>query len=56
VIEAHDLIAMKLRARRLKDDYDISQILAHTSIDEARLAALVSSDELLHLQSIKARM
>src|SRR3954471_20161285 len=33
IVEAHDLIAMKLRAKRLKDDYDISQILLNRQID-----------------------
>jgi hypothetical protein len=56
VIEPHDLIAMKLRARRLKDDDDVSQILLHTPIDESRLASLVSADELSHFAGIKARM
>lgn len=56
LIEPHDLIAMKLRARRMKDDYDVSQILLHTPIDETRLAALVSAEELLHFAGIKTRM
>jgi len=38
LIELHDLIAMKLRAGRLKDDYDISQIALNALIDEPRLA------------------
>jgi hypothetical protein len=55
VADPHDLIAMKLRANRVQDDYDISQILSHTTIDEARLQSLVTKSEFAHYQSIKAR-
>jgi hypothetical protein len=55
VIEPHDLIAMKLRAMRLKDDYDVSQIILNTAIDETRLATLVSAHQLKHFTEIKKR-
>ncbi len=55
VIEPHQLIAMKLRAGRLKDDYDISQILLATPIDENRLANLVDDQQMQHFRQIKAR-
>ena len=55
IVEPHDLIAMKLRARRLKDDYDISQILISTPIDEKRLAGMVDDDQLRHFHQIKSR-
>lgn len=55
MIEPHDLIAMKLRAGRLKDDYDISQILASTRIDEQRLAELLNSEQIDRLNQIKMR-
>jgi len=55
IIEPHDLIAMKLRAGRLKDDYDISQIILGTPIDETRLASLVTQQQLLRYTEIKSR-
>jgi hypothetical protein len=55
VADPHDLIAMKLRAHRLQDDYDISEILKHNPIDESRLQKLVTPAELAHFFTIKAR-
>jgi hypothetical protein len=55
IIEPHDLLAMKLRAGRLKDDYDISQIIAGTKIDEGRLSMLISSEQLARFEEIKKR-
>jgi hypothetical protein len=55
VADPHDLIAMKLRAHRLQDDYDIGEILKHHPIDETRLASLVTESELTHYHSIKLR-
>jgi hypothetical protein len=46
---------MKLRSGRLKDDYDISQIAASVSIDEARLRTMVTSDRFTHFLAIKDR-
>ena len=50
-----DLISMKLRARRLKDDYDISQIIQTNEIDEERLQSLVKPDEFAWFLEIKKR-
>jgi hypothetical protein len=55
VIEPHDLIAMKLRARRLKDDYDISQIAQTTVIDPERLKALVTPEQFEQFNELKSR-
>jgi hypothetical protein len=55
IVESHDLIAMKLRAGRLKDDYDISQIMHSTAIDESRLRALVTPEEFARLEDIRKR-
>lgn len=55
IIEPHDLIAMKLRAGRLKDDYDISQMVLTTAIDETRLATMVSAEQFEHFSEIKKR-
>lgn len=55
IIDPHDLIAMKLRAGRLKDDYDISQIIQNMMIDQARLASLVTPEQLTHYSEIKNR-
>jgi hypothetical protein len=55
IIEVHDLIAMKLRAGRLKDDYDISEIVLNATVDEARLAGMVTPERLAHFHEIKQR-
>jgi len=55
MIEPHDLIAMKLRARRLKDDYDIAEILSNTPIDLARLTAKAAAGDIEHLNEIRKR-
>ena len=55
IADEHDLIAMKLRASRLQDDYDISEILKQTPIDEAILQQRITPDQFSHFQSIKAR-
>jgi hypothetical protein len=46
---------MKLRAGRLKDDYDIAQIVVSTSIDESRLASLITAEQLARFAEIKKR-
>jgi hypothetical protein len=56
IAEVHDLLAMKLRAGRVKDDYDISEIIQHQTIDQARLEALVSVEQVKHFNAIKARV
>jgi hypothetical protein len=55
LIEVLNLIAMKLRAGRLKDDYDVSEIVQNQSIDESRLSELVTPDQLAHFREIKKR-
>jgi len=55
IADPHDLIAMKLRAQRLKDDYDISEIVSKTAIDESRLRAMVTREEFVRFHDIKKR-
>jgi Nucleotidyl transferase of unknown function (DUF2204) len=55
IVDPHDLIAMKLRARRLKDDYDVSQIIQSVKIDEARIQQLVTAEQFAQLAEIKKR-
>jgi predicted nucleotidyltransferase len=55
ITDAHDLIAMKLRAGRLQDDYDISEILRARPIDEARVRSSVTAEEFKHFLDIKGR-
>ena len=55
IIEPHDLIAMKLRARRLKDDYDISQIVLSTPINQIRLSQMVTPEEFTYFIELKKR-
>jgi hypothetical protein len=50
-----DLIAMKLRARRLKDDYDISQIIQMNAVDEDQLRAMVTAEEFAWFESVRIR-
>ncbi len=53
--EPHDLIAMKLRANRLRDDGDIGEILAHASIDDATIRRRVTAEQYEHYLQIKRR-
>ena len=55
VAEPHDLIAMKLRAGRPQDDYDISEIIKAQIIDESVLADRVSVQQLQHFRAIQRR-
>ena len=55
IVNLLDLISMKLRARRLKDDYDISQIIQTNEIDQERLRLLVSADEFAWFLEIERR-
>lgn len=56
VAEVHDLIAMKLRADRPQDDYDISEIVKAQTIDEAVLAKRVSPAQLTRYRAIRKRV
>lgn len=55
VAEVHDLVAMKLRADRPQDDYDISEILKHQTLDEALLRRRVTAAQFKHFTAIKRR-
>lgn len=55
IINPHDLIAMKLRSGRFKDDYDISQILSLQEIDQQRIRDLVTPTEFSQFQLIQKR-
>jgi hypothetical protein len=55
IADPHDLIAMKLRAQRLKDDYDVSEIASRTAIDETRLQGMVTLEEFSRYEEIKKR-
>lgn len=53
--DIYDLVAMKLRAHRLKDDYDISEIIAANAFDEHRLVPLVTPEQFAQFNEIKKR-
>lgn len=55
IADRHDLIAMKLRANRVQDDYDISEMIKAGAVDEGVVAALVTPDEMDHFRAIAAR-
>ena len=55
IADPHDLSAMKLRAGRLQDDYDISEILRGRPIDEARVRSSVTAEEFKHFLDVKRR-
>jgi len=56
VIEPHDLIAMKLQAGSMGDDYDISEILfGREAIDDEVVRARVSAGEFERYLQIKGR-
>ncbi|MEM1099338.1 MAG: hypothetical protein AAGH92_11185 [Planctomycetota bacterium] len=56
VAEPHDLIAMKLRADRPQDDYDIAEILKAQAIEETKLAALTTATQFRRFQKIARRV
>ena len=56
VAEVHDLIAMKLRADRPQDDYDIGEIIKAQTIDEATLADRVTMTQLRRFRAIVKRI
>jgi len=56
IAELHDLIAMKLRADRPQDDYDISEMIKSNRIDEDRLGQFVTVDQLKRFDAIKRRV
>ena len=57
VADAHDLIAMKLRAGRVQDDYDISEILrGQSSIDDVVVQGRVTAQQFAHYLSVKQRV
>jgi hypothetical protein len=55
IAEPQDLIAMKLRAGRLQDDYDISEILRGQAIDEAAVQSRVTLQQFAHFNEIRRR-
>ena len=56
VAEPHDLIAMKLRADRPQDDYDISQIVQHTPIDDSIVEGRVTAAQFEWYRQIRQRI
>lgn len=56
VAEPHDLVAMKLRADRPQDDYDISEIARRTPLDDAVIAERVTPEQFDRYQAIKKRV
>jgi hypothetical protein len=56
VAEPHDLIAMKLRANRPQDDYDIAEMIKAQNLDSDRLQALVTKSLFRRYQSIAKRV
>lgn len=55
IAERHDLIAMKLRANRIQDDYDISEMVKAGGVDESQLTKLVTSAEMNHFYAVASR-
>ncbi|MEM1445892.1 MAG: nucleotidyltransferase [Planctomycetota bacterium] len=56
VAEPHDLIAMKLRADRPQDDYDIAEIVKAQRIEESVLAERVTAAQLRKFRKIAKRV
>lgn len=55
IAEMHDLVAMKLRAGRIQDDYDISEIAKRNRLDLELLQSLVTDEQFARYQAIVAR-
>ena len=56
IADVHDLIAMKLRAGRFQDDYDISEILRQTPLDDHMLQSLITPEEFARFRTIRERL
>ena len=56
IADVHDLIAMKLRAGRFQDDYDISEILRKTPVNINLVGELVSPAQFDRFQAIQTRL
>lgn len=56
VVEPHDLVAMKLRADRPQDDYDIGELIKSGIVEVDRLAALVDDAQLTRFKAIAKRV
>ncbi|MCY2953362.1 MAG: hypothetical protein NTU53_15490 [Planctomycetota bacterium] len=56
VADVHDLIAMQLRADRVQDDYDISEILKKTAVDDEVVRARVTTEQFGHYLAVKQRI
>lgn len=56
IADVHDLIAMKLRAGRFQDDYDISEIVRQTPVDDQTLQTLIPPDEFKRFIAIRHRL
>jgi len=56
IADAVDLVAMKLRADRPQDDYDISEIVTHTLIDDAALRERVTDEQWARFEAIRQRI
>jgi hypothetical protein len=56
VADPHDLIAMKLRADRPQDDYDISEIVQHTTIDDDLVRQQTDDEQYARYEAIKRRV
>lgn len=55
VVDPHDLIVLKLRAARVKDDYDVSQVLARAAIDAATVQQRTTPAPFEHFLAIQHR-
>lgn len=55
VVEVHDLVAMKLRAGRMQDEFDVYEIIRHTHLREDVLAGLLTPTQLAEFRRIATR-
>jgi hypothetical protein len=56
IADVHDLIAMKLRAGRLQDDYDVSQIIKTGGVDEQVLQQRLTPEQMARYRQVVARV
>lgn len=45
IVEVHDLVAMKLRAGRMQDEYDIFEIIRHVHLDQSLIKRYVTAQQ-----------
>lgn len=55
IVEVHDLVAMKLRAGRMQDEYDVFEIIRHVHLNEDLIERYVAPEQWATFRRIAER-